>query len=108
MATKRTPTAAEKEQWKKAIVTVDPEADRNQVLEILEQLKQTGIEQVIDRLKAYRESQGISLRTLEAESGIPRGNLSRIESHQHTPGLGTLQNYAAALGKSVRVVVVDE
>ncbi|MEQ9410954.1 MAG: helix-turn-helix transcriptional regulator [Fuerstiella sp.] len=108
MATRRPPTAAEKEQWKKAVAEIDEKADREQVLEILQQMKQTGIDQVIDRLKAYRKSQGISLRTLEETSGIPRGNLSRIENHQHTPGLSTLQSYAAALGKSVRVVVVDE
>jgi len=102
---KRKPTAAERAQWEQDFRSVDVEGELQDIAEQV--AADSGIADSIDRLKAWRESQGISLRALEESSGIPRGNLSRIENHEHNPTLGTLQKYAEALGKSVRVVVVD-
>lgn len=46
--------------------------------------------------------------SLEETSGIPRGNLSRIENHLTSATLDTIEEYANALGKSVRLVIVDD
>ncbi|MCP4786570.1 MAG: helix-turn-helix transcriptional regulator [Fuerstiella sp.] len=102
---KRKPTAAERKQWQEDIKAVDIEAELQDIA--AQVASDSGISEAVDRLKAFRESEGISLRSLEESSGIPRGNLSRMESHQRTPTIQTLRQYAAALGKSVRVVVVD-
>ncbi|MCA9050920.1 MAG: helix-turn-helix transcriptional regulator [Planctomycetaceae bacterium] len=107
MAQKVKPTQAQQSQWKQSVAEVDVEVDQTQVRELLSKLGDTGVDDVIDRLKALRESRGVSLRALEESSGIPRGSLSKIENHQHAPGLATLSSYAAALGKTIRVVVVD-
>jgi transposase len=99
---KSNPTAAERRKWGKDIKAVDTDAE---LQEIAAQVAvDSGISVAIDRLKAFRESEGISLRPLEESSG----NLSRMESHQRTPTIQTLRQYAAALGKSVRVVVVAD
>lgn len=106
---KRAPTAAERKKWKKAVAAVDVSVEREYWNPIVEQLAEsTTAATTVDRLKAIREAMGISLRALEESSGIPRGNLSRLENHLNVPTLETLQSYAAVLGKSVRLVIVDE
>jgi len=106
---KRVPTAAERRRQQAAKETTNVEQDREFWNPIVDQLQgQADMDSAVDLLKAVRESQGITLRTLEETAGIPRGNLSRLENHKNTPDFSTLQKYAAALGKVVRVVVVDE
>ncbi|HQZ64418.1 MAG TPA: helix-turn-helix transcriptional regulator [Planctomycetaceae bacterium] len=106
---KRTPTAEERKRWQSAVAATDIEHERAFWNPIVDQLRgQANIDSAVDLLKAIRESQGISLRTLEESVGIPRGNISRLENHKNTPDFETLQKYAAALGKVVRVVVVDQ
>jgi len=108
-AKKRTPTAEERKRWQVAAEATNVEQEREFWNPIVDQLHgQADIDSAVDLLKAVRESQGITLRTLEETAGIPRGNLSRLENHKNTPDFSTLQKYAAALGKVVRVVVVDE
>jgi hypothetical protein len=105
---KRAPTASERKKWKTAVAAVDVSAECEYWNPIVEQLAEsTTAATTVDRLKAIREAKGISLRALEESSGIPRGNLSRLENHQNVPTLETLQLYAAALGKGVRVVIID-
>jgi len=106
---KRTPTAEERKRWRADVKATNVEQEREFWNPIVDQLHgQADIDSAVDLLKAVRESQGITLRTLEETAGIPRGNLSRLENHKNTPDFSTLQKYAAALGKVVRVVVVDE
>ena len=106
---KRPPTAEERKRWQAAVKATNVEQEREFWNPIVDQLQgQSDIDSAVDLLKAVRESQGITLRTLEETAGIPRGNLSRLENHKNTPDFSTLQKYAAALGKVVRVVVVDE
>jgi len=106
---RRAPTAAERKRWKANAQKIDIAADRQQIADLKAQLDEAaGLTEVVNRLKTIREQQGVSLRALEASSGIPRGNISKLENHLHRPTLGTLQQYASALGKSLRVVVVDE
>lgn len=106
---KRTPTAAERKRWQAALAETDIEQERAFWNPIVDQLRgEADIDSAVDLLKAVRESQGVSLRTLEETAGIPRGNISRLENHKNTPDFETLRKYAAALGKVVRVVVVDQ
>jgi len=105
----RQPTAEERERWQAAAEATNVEREREFWNPIVAQLQgQADMDSAVDLLKGVRESQGITLRTLEETAGIPRGNLSRLENHKNTPDFSTLQKYAAALGKVVRVVVVDE
>lgn len=108
-AIKRSPTPAERKRFQAALAETDIEQERTFWNPIVDQLRgQADIDSAVDLLKAVRESQGVSLRTLEETAGIPRGNISRLENHKNTPDFETLQKYAAALGKVVRVVVVDQ
>lgn len=52
-------------------------------------------------IRARRRQLGLSLRDLEAISGIARGRLSQIESGQRRPGLPTLQRLGTALHVSL-------
>ena len=106
---KRTPTAAERKRWQAALAETDIEQERAFWNPIVDQLRgEADIDSAVDLLKAVRESQGVSLRTLEETAGSPRGNISRLENHKNTPDFETHRKYAAALGKVVRVVVVDQ
>ena len=106
---KRTPTPAERKRFQAALAETNIEQERAFWNPIVDQLRgQADIDSAVDLLKAVRVSQGVSLRTLEETAGIPRGNISRLENHKNTPDFETLQKYAAALGKVVRVVVVDQ
>lgn len=106
MAKRVPPTAAQKVRAKKAREEMDVEADRQQAQEVFECFD--GIDEAVQCLTAVRESQGLSLRQLEETSGIPRGNLSRMENMKPLPRFATLQAYAKALGKNVKLVVTDE
>ncbi len=59
-------------------------------------------------LKAERERQGVSLNALSARTGINKSNLSRLENDARVnPTMETLQRLAEALGKQIRVELVD-
>lgn len=105
---KRAPTPAERKRFQAALAETNIEQEWAFWNPIVDQLRgQADIDSAVDLLKAVRESQGVSWRTLEETAGIPRGNISRLENHKNTPDFETLRKYAAALGKLVRVVVVD-
>jgi transcriptional regulator with XRE-family HTH domain len=50
------------------------------------------------RIRQLRESRGMTQSQLQAHSHVSRSYLSRIESGQMTPSLGTLEKIAEALG----------
>lgn len=63
---------------------------------------------VIRSLKAERKRRGLSLADVAAVTGIAKPNLSRLEnSEDTTPSFDTLQRYARAVGKSLRLNLVN-
>lgn len=63
---------------------------------------------ILQTLVAERKRQGLSLTDLAARTGIAKPNLSRLENRHHTtPNLDTLERYAQAVGKTLRVELVD-
>jgi transcriptional regulator with XRE-family HTH domain len=51
----------------------------------------------IARLRAMRESQGVTLAELAARTGMTRGNIARLEAKKNAT-LRTLERYARGLG----------
>ena len=66
------------------------------------------IEHVMAVLKAERMKKGLSLADMKDRTGIERSTLSRLENNgEANPTLKTLARYADAVGKKVRVVLVE-
>jgi len=66
------------------------------------------LREVFKQLQAERQAQGMSLGELSKRSGIDKGNLSRLENAEHpNVTLATIERYAEALGKEVRITIVD-
>ena len=59
-------------------------------------------------LQEERIAQGLSLADLRERTGIDRSNLVRLMKGDTNPTLETIQRVAAALGKEVRVELVDK
>ena len=74
--------------------------------DLIDQAQQAlAIRDVMQMLRAAREAAGISLRELEAKTGISRGNLSRLESFDGNPTISTLERYAKAIGRKLLVTL---
>lgn len=56
------------------------------------------VENIGLRIRQLREARGMTQSQLQARSGVSRSYLSRIESGQMTPSLGTLEKIAESLG----------
>jgi len=56
------------------------------------------VENIGLRIRQLREARGMTQSQLQARSGVSRSYLSRIESGQMTPSLGTLEKVAESLG----------
>ena len=56
------------------------------------------VENIGQRIRQLRESRGMTQSQLQARSRVSRSYLSRIESGQMTPSLGTLEKIAEASG----------
>lgn len=56
------------------------------------------VENIGQRIRQLRESRGMTQSQLQARSRVSRSYLSRIESGQMTPSLGTLEKISEALG----------
>lgn len=56
------------------------------------------VERIGLRIRHLREARGLTQSQLQERSGVSRSYLSRIESGQMTPSLGTLEKIAEALG----------
>jgi len=56
------------------------------------------VENIGQRIRQLRESRGMTQSRLQARSRVSRSYLSRIESGQMTPSIGTLEKISEALG----------
>jgi transcriptional regulator with XRE-family HTH domain len=56
------------------------------------------VQNIGQRIRQLRESRGMTQSQLQARSRVSRSYLSRIESGQMTPSLGTLEKISEALG----------
>lgn len=54
-------------------------------------------------LKALRESKGISMRQLEAMTGISNSHIARIEAGRYSTGIDIIAAIAAALDAKIRI-----
>lgn len=59
------------------------------------------------RIRALRESRGLSLSALAAEAGIGKGTLSELETGQRNPTLDTLYAVATPLGVPMAALMDD-
>ncbi len=86
----------------------EAEKDRPKIIETLKAMNAThkSAKQVISRLKAERERQGLSLADIQDRTGIARASISTIEnSESPNPTIKTLQRYALALGLKLELSV---
>ena len=66
------------------------------------------VENIGQRILQLRESRGMTQSQLQARSRVSRSYLSRIESGQMTPSLGTLEKISEALGVGLNRFFVPE
>jgi len=66
------------------------------------------VENIGHRIRQLRESRGMTQSQLQARSGVSRSYLSRIESGQMTPSLGTLEKLSEALGVGLHRCFIPE
>ena len=60
-----------------------------------------------EKLKAVRESKGMSQEALYYESGVRVATISRLENEHHLPDLGTLKALATSFNMTVRELLKD-
>jgi DNA-binding XRE family transcriptional regulator len=66
------------------------------------------LKEVIEKLKAERERQGLSLADVTERTGMDRSALSKLETGQRpNPTIETLARYAQAVGKRLVVGLTD-
>ena len=66
------------------------------------------VENIGQRIRQLRESRGMTQSQLQARSRVSRSYLSRIESGQMTPSLGTLEKISEPLGIGLKRFFVPE
>jgi len=66
------------------------------------------VENIGQRIRQLREARGMTQSQLQARSRVSRSYLSRIESGQMTPSLGTLEKISEALGVGLNRFFVPE
>jgi transcriptional regulator with XRE-family HTH domain len=66
------------------------------------------VENIGQRIRQLREGRGMTQSQLQARSRVSRSYLSRIESGQMTPSLGTLEKISEALGVGLNRFFVPE
>ncbi len=69
---------------------------------------QETVENIGQRIRQLRESRGMTQSQLQSRSKVSRSYLSRIESGQMTPSLGTLEKISEALGVGLNRFFVPE
>ena len=55
------------------------------------------VEEIIDKIRSFRQKKGISILQLSVDSGISRSHLFYIESKRTIPNLETLSKIAKAM-----------
>jgi DNA-binding XRE family transcriptional regulator len=67
------------------------------------------LRELLAALKAARQQAGLSLAEMTERTGIEPPNLSKLENDADAnPTLNTVERYASALGKSIRVWLRDD
>lgn len=70
---------------------------------------QARLREVMQLLRAERVRQGLSLADVQAQTGIPRSAVSRLETDPDAnPTLATITRYAEALGKDLQILLTDK
>jgi len=64
---------------------------------------------IFAELQAERQRQGLSLTDLAEATGMDKARLSRLENAKYpNVTIETIERYAEALGKAIRIEIVDE
>ncbi len=71
-------------------------------------INQQTVENIGQRIRQLRESRGMTQSQLQSRSKVSRSYLSRIESGQMTPSLGTLEKISAALNVGLNRFFIPE
>jgi transcriptional regulator with XRE-family HTH domain len=71
-------------------------------------VNQETVENIGQRIRQLRESRGMTQSQLQSRSKVSRSYLSRIESGQMTPSLGTLEKISEALGVGLNRFFIPE
>jgi transcriptional regulator with XRE-family HTH domain len=66
------------------------------------------VESIGQRIRQLRESRGLTQKQLQSQSKVSRSYISRIESGQMTPSLGTLEKISAALNVGLKRFFIPE
>lgn len=66
------------------------------------------VESIGQRIRQMRESRGLTQNHLQSQSKVSRSYISRIESGQMTPSLGTLEKISAALNVGLNRFFIPE
>ena len=62
----------------------------------------------VDELIKVRHELGMTQQDVADLAGVPRAAISRIERKQHSPSIETMLRYANALGKNVKISLIDK
>jgi DNA-binding Xre family transcriptional regulator len=79
---------------------------REQVAREIPPAKADPLKVAIAKLRAMRQSKGVSLAALAARTGMTRGNIARLESQKNAT-LRTLERYAEGLDCSLEISIVS-
>lgn len=90
------------------IPTPSPQDSTNDAKALDDWPNRQTVENIGQRIRQLRESRGMTQSQLQAKSRVSRSYLSRIESGQMTPSLGTLEKISEALGVGLNRFFVPE
>ena len=74
---------------------------------LLETQQKVTIQRTVDIYKQYRKELGLTQSELGKRAGISQPNITRFESGNYNPSLEFLVKIAGAMGKKVKVTLVD-
>ena len=63
---------------------------------------------IVQALIVERKRQGFTQQKIADDTGMKTSNVTRFESYKYTPTLDVLTRYADALGKKLRIELVDK
>lgn len=65
-------------------------------------------DEIVRALIVERKRQGLTQQRIADDTGMKTSNVTRFESCKYTPTLEVLTRYADALGKKLRIELVDK